>query len=1468
MKIKPKLYLNANPQTMDEGSLSYARNMKLDDDGVLTNDFGFESINDLRTIDIVGHIVGLDNIIYIFGKDIYDNPNNRKCKIIEYNELTKEINYINSGWNYSEGIITGYVSTNISGEKILTIAEYLNDEINIPIKHINLSYCKSDDDESIYCQAPLNPIANLKLQDTYIKSIPNGVYVFFIRYKIRENNYTKWMLCSNPIFGGTSEKINTLQGGVQNINIHKDSAKSFIFEISYATRDIVDNYEEFQLGFILTHDESTNARIWKSFSMDTTTIYFDYEDIKECNIDDFTNDIYEIYNVKNVTNFRNQLYISNYKESDFNPNNINDILNNITLSVRHYQNNNINYKSLKINNEELNYDNDLGYYDKINNTSITDVRNTLIQHSLFDFTITDLVKMSTTTKENCCTFSLKWDSGSDPDLMTIVNIHNVLQAGAIFGDDYNVELGNGRKGVILEGTTKFADGRIISFLKRDTDNPHPWDELGLTFIYGSGVGLDIIPNTSKEDTYLINSATRQRYNEPIPIITSDGTVTGNSIPAGSYWNAKNSGFTTTSKAFIDNNIKEEIKNKRKGILCYLELTSGAKVYKINYTANMDESDYAGMTAGNVLPDGNDFTAAFESSMTEELKILIKNNAIQYLKNNIIGFDEDGVPVVSIDGDVIHINSINFVIKNFEFDVDSKDVDTSDGKYYKDYSIKLTTTNYNAMCYFSIKNDLIESVDNASEYNQASTLMPLSTYKAYIHLVDKFGVVTNGYELQTLTTNQFICKDTSRFDIAYKIDTNMLNTDRYDYKAFFISLVNVGDIILEGFGYDKINGNHILNFIELDTMLYNINNDITIVDENNNTIATNANYYSSSVSNPNDAFGNCGYVSWKNNESYYDKKLFIKIHREITDKPKRLIKCSEYISLTNGINQITTLSNPYYQSYFCIIKKPSFKLAYNCYVSGSDIYTINRENVLKLDEFDHPIQVQNSKSYIIRSNFNVNYLSLTEDVTDRIFSVGSGTPKIRQVGKVLQSATLSYIYELKSMYKSFENKYFRPYTEYTKTIFDNTIRVSDVLSDETFNNSVFTFYPSDYYNIPTDRGIIVKLFSISNIIYAHTKSSLYKFDGNQTLLSNDTDIKLKESDPFDKGISQIFDSQYGYAGIDNKEAGCVSYEFYIFYDKTSNHIFAYHSNNLMLIDGTIYKFLKTTKPKKCRTLNDLFNNRVLLEFYECEHDEQFTISFNVKTKTIISLHDITLNNSFETKNNCYSYNGKCCKLFVNNFDISYGSYHSDNLDMWDVSTLKPISPENETIIDQNSNLKNIFGDATRTLNVFAKSNVEINNSPFGISVVLFSKNNIENINSVSISADAVLRYIENTNANYYITYYTHMQNRYICPLISMNVKTDCCESNLIEFEENETDRWHPNELVRYKNIKQDKNTWTTNFIRNINNATNVYEYPNEDIRTINNDNNSLVYGSWFIVNLVLNYEYVSKIEGITINNNVY
>ena len=469
MKVIPKLYLNESPQTAENCSLAFARNMKIDNDGNLISDYGYEDIEALKDYNIVGHIVGLDDKLYIFC-----NSSENGSEIYEYDEDTKSIKKIECGWNYNGGEISGCVTTNISGEKILSIAEYIdNDEVLIPLKHINLSFCSSTDDESLYTQAPKVPMCNLTLNNTYAKTIPNGTYVFFIRYKIRKDCYTNWYLCSRPIFGGTSTKITTLQGGVQYINLHTDSAKSFIFDISFVNDEAKALYKGFQLGFIINHDDATDARSWKEFDMSTTKIYFDYENIEEINIDNLLATTYEIYNVRNITNFKNKLYISNYKESNINANET-ELAKHIIVSTETIDYTKDLSRTLTFNGYNLLYNNKLGYYDGFENGSIQETLNNIF---IFDYSCSNFYKGNTLEKDRLASFDIKWDAANNPDVCTVHNIFNSAYDNAVFGPSIERVYGKG-----LIGISRITENNGLWKCIIDANNKHPWYDLGFTFI--------------------------------------------------------------------------------------------------------------------------------------------------------------------------------------------------------------------------------------------------------------------------------------------------------------------------------------------------------------------------------------------------------------------------------------------------------------------------------------------------------------------------------------------------------------------------------------------------------------------------------------------------------------------------------------------------------------------------------------------------------------------------------------------------------------------------------------------------------------------------------------------------------------------------------------------------------------------------------------------------------------------------
>ena len=504
MRVTPKLNLNQNPQNCEEGSLMFAKNMKLDSDGSLVSDFGYENIFALQNKQIVGHIVGLDNIIYIF------THTNENSEIYEYNEKTKTAKKVQCGWKYSGGEIDGTVTTNISGEKILSIAEYIDSKDTlIPIKHINLSFCKATDDESIYTQAPRVPMCNLTLNDTYAKTIPNGTYVFFIRYKIRTDVYTNWYLRSCPIFGGTSTKINTLQGGLSYINYRTDSAKSFIFDVAFVNESAKSLYKSFQLGFIISHDDSTNARIWKEFDINTNKIYFDYEQVTDTDIDELLATTYEIYNVHNITSFKNKLYISNYIESNINEN-VDAISNAISINYAHIalsKGNNVSYRNMNLNGTDLVFNDYVGYYTmSTSGAAISSILTT----NIFNYNISNLYKGDTVEKDRIASFDIKWDEKNDPDLCTVYNIFNDAYDNAIFGVTEERLYNGGKIGIVQH---LYKDN--VWFYDRDATNLHQWDPLGFTFIYGSADEKDKNrPIEARNGVFLFNKNTKEWGGQP------------------------------------------------------------------------------------------------------------------------------------------------------------------------------------------------------------------------------------------------------------------------------------------------------------------------------------------------------------------------------------------------------------------------------------------------------------------------------------------------------------------------------------------------------------------------------------------------------------------------------------------------------------------------------------------------------------------------------------------------------------------------------------------------------------------------------------------------------------------------------------------------------------------------------------------------------------------------------------------
>ena len=1472
MQVKPKLSLNNSPTNCEEGSLVFAKNVKVDTDGSIVPDYGYDAItvvSDAHKGTIVGHIVGLDNTIYFF---FADNV------IVEYNELNKSAKTIACAWQYESGAeIDGCVTTNVSGEKILTIAQY-KEGGNTPLQHINLKYCNTADDTSVYNQAPNIPIVNLILNTTYAKTIPNGVYVFYIRWEIRDKVYTPWMLCSHPVFAGVNTRIDTIQGGVKYVDTKRDSAKSFIFDLNVLdnTVDKLSTYKKFQLGFVLTHDDATVARSWKVFTTDTLKdkhtcpIYFDYENVDEVNIDDMQMSIYELYNVRNVANFKNKLYISNYKESDFNDKANLDILKNAISDIDKpdYTNGVSNDNTTTYDGSILHFNYSEGYFDKYNdNLSISD----LFAHvdgyygAGLNWGITKAVKIGETEFEKAVTFDVCWNSDNRPDLATVCNINNHIEGFAPFGSlPEGLNTNDGGPDRFMKQLATYDNLWIYGpYIDESNINKnHPWYNLSLkrhkhdstytplTFIYGS---------TNAQD---INNITGARYHVfPFNINTHTYSATGETDPTKRGWPSRNKGIDDAARSYIKRNVADEIKSQKYCVIAYMYFTNGATKYYVNFKSEKDDKDYCidafspvniGDWSGNIqLAD-----AGIDNINDIKIKLyqyvyynyLYVTDGDNKTSSNIVGLDESGMLMIKVtDPDTnksidIPVNSVNVVFKLYEFSTSSPDEvgKNGNGDFNVRFDVKLKTTTYEVPITFAPRYNISNNSSLNNDNVQSATLMPYSKYNYYAHLVKADGMITNGIKIGTSTN---IGVDINKL-ITPKFELANVSAISKDYVGWFVSIENIGKKIAECFNVIYANGKNYASCLEVDAMLYNLNNNIKIKytnDKGETVIVTEeARYASCGVSNPIEAFGNCGFVYWDDNTDYSGKHLYIEIDNDESDKDVHdLIKCTPYYPLVAGEYPVSG-TDLFTGSYLCYVKKPTYRLGLNTYVSGKDVYKVNRTNGLSLTDFESYIQMQSSNTVTIHSNFNLNYLSLTTDIEDQIFTIGSASTGYKQAAKVINSAQLSFIYELKSMYKDFTNQVFRSYTEYSRTQFDNTVRVSNVLSDETFNNSVYTFAPNDYYNVPTNRGIIVKLIAISTYIYVHTTGALYRFDGSETITSNDKTIQLKESEPFVSGITAILDSQYGYAGLTDKHSAVATFSDYYFYDSVSNHIFGFAGQGgIKIIDTSIWELLKYYKPTTCNVVSDEINNRIMFDFGWADDNgsHNFCISYNTLTNTFVSLHDLSLNNAFNSRRNCYSYKNNLVSLFGGNTDMTEHYGDDAKADCY---------------------IKNYCTTSKRT------------DTGYVVDIVLFPDSGVNVINSVHYIARLLKTFADKLH-NYIRPIGYDRTN----PVNNLFVWSDSAESNVVDSNNDAS------VLNSYKGFSYDKGQWTVNYLRNILNADNIYKYSDnyqvgkkddkgnvtQVHRSLISDQNSLVYGRYFVISLMFN-DKPFKLESIDINKEIY
>lgn len=1467
-QIVSKLNLNKTPSTVESNSLVFSKNIRLDIDGSIHRDYGVfpmsihkgKKINSLvnyktilnRIISDIADSVEAENVEnyillsythlnWISGKEIKDENNNviaskgthkivgiipnsnefyifinGTCSrgtdsnnkdiietynfIICYDEKEDRFYPCNCNWNWSGGKITGCVINNLLGEKILNIGEK-NASTLVPLKCINLNNSTIGDDERIYTQTANIPITNLNYIGSFNYVIPNGVYQFFVRYKIRENFYTDWFPASKELFAGNKNITNTSFGTVKFVNTHRDSDNSFKFSVEHLFIDQKYNYESFQIGFIISHDDAIMARAWKHFDFNVNTINFDYNarDAYEIEVVDLLKSAYQLYDVGNITSFKNKLYVANYKETDFNEN-YQDLANEIGIEITDqssasgYGGNAIIERTvngdkviagLKVEGEEYLFSGDNGIIYKLLNL------NTYDNISIKDV-IDDAIKLNERGYVHCV--ARQWD-------ITISGNKESLElAQDKFRNKFN---GKDYSNFTYTNTIKQikVGGRYISVVQDKTEllnnilsaiyNKTRYLNENCVFINNSGVedqqiDIELIRSCSYNYTHWVSGGI-----DPYNLETEN-----------------DSGINRPS-----NSIMGENKNDDGGY----------------YETTIIDSFYTQTISLRLLGDRSKYKA------TNSDLLLGYTTLIPYQKYKFY---------------------IHYVKQNGEI---------TNGYYCNGITGGIKTAPYKS------------AVDSIIFPKFTNIKLPKGYVACFFSIVHVENTVATVFNIRIYDTYG----ETSCMDINVGL---MPGSDNMTIKQGYTE-GNVEDSVNPDFPTDSIEPNSVQEQTDTETITTEIKTN------------TAKYYYSSDASNIR-YFGANGVIRFKRDSDITPEKIAYLVNDyTISDAEDiQLTKCTPFInpntlskvSNTSTENIYSSFDNMNLLGFICAINPLQRDRTIKYYTDGSSVYIKNNpdnpadgtgeyfslvelknhlQDTTNYEEQITALNIIDTNIEYVYSNYNLNYLGLnedpietyktyynnkSEDTTNTTVSAGS------IVLRLFKSLMMSSTYTLPAMYKTYTKKTYSIYKRNEITEFNNTIRASKLEGDESSIN-IYKFEPNDYYNVPTNRGLIVNLISVGDAILVHTEDSMFKFSGSNTIQSSDGEIQPTENNVFDTGVSEVFGSDFGFAGLQYKNDHIVTENGYIFFDRDSRIVYMYSGQGqIVKLSDSIEKLFRHRPIENIRFANDYYNNRFFMSilFYEdyitTEDGKEvikqryypITLSFNFteNVKSFVSLHDFYYGYAFNTKTKCYFLASDMQDICI--IDKEHKGCYT-KLELTN-DKLYLQRKEITTIVLADND---IVGTTTTTYNINLYDSIVdiINNSNY---------EEVKTLNAINWCGNKITSEFRNIDKSNDVTLNMVEEVNDTVPCKYIRIYSDTCMSDLLPCIARSNDKSiSSTDYTKYPFYNQ--GTWSFNYFRNILNAKN-HRNP------LSGDNNSLIEGKYFVVRFIFDTDF--KLETLYLNTN--
>ena len=1331
MNITPKLSLNKHPKDCDSLSLVNATNVKVTNDLTLIsneedlkrNEIIYNTLNnkfDGSGHSIIGTIPCNDEIIIFAsgqGTSVIARYNEKenKCKIIYNGSLLNNINKIKGTFTY-----------NVNNDLIIAISLY-NTNTDEPLRVFNLGkFNDTNIDNNQFKDEISSIIPEVKLPSIeshyYVKgSCYKGWTYLYIRFKINKTDYTQWYNFGYPIFVDDIYRQQIFRYCFYQYRVGRNAAELNLYnvddydghssvpmdgfgtgcydgfsnnsEISNTTFAInlnfnnFNNFDQYQLGFVCASKAYTKAFITNDINISNTNHIFNPKYLSEGSITEFITAYYNYYNVKNIINYKNRLYISNYKEQTLNKKIDQSIIDSVSIS-------------LKVNTTNF-------AFSSTNKDTVSTLKQIV--------TLTEKRKDVRSGQEQ-----LKTPKQYFLDINSISDITNQsIPFNKILNVDNSIDL---IVKITKEGNTteKVIDINSITIKKDPSDNStlpgyckikigeDVYDSIEYCFktdvdSNGNHTNFKIFDATN----YIISFQkkcidTISSFNDRLKESTLiPGEVYSFYIHYIDKYGHATNGYRINNKTYLTTNTGNGYFIPIKIYLPVKNLTEGYIAVNEKYT--LKEFKNVLNSSGNLnIYNIDKFNNKLISSGSAASKSDIKNYLLSLygdlFADNITKYDDIKIANIFNSGNVNGATTGNFGVyinENNErlFKIPEEECySTYEGIVNYKYGLKVTVKIPKDYIGYFISYEKFESTKKVTGFLTNNDSREISAIEYNVGE----GVTFKNYENNKVSSDMYLYS--SIFDIKDSLSTdyNFLRIKAKSTKHCkhndsgnitittegndgFIAEISKSDILYRNssisYAYDL--NKSLISYTAIQDKIYPIDNYKLVVAD----------------SVKDDRGGLSTAIKLKNIESLFisdDKyrvntyiaSLYNYHNKLYANKEKTLIRIGNIIygsgtintDINDGFNGVYTYDGVIVYNGNGIIFNSENNNLYNTRGKVSKSIPDNSDKNIGLSVLDETsekvfhlnIPFLNYIQFPVIDTYYYESKYFNNNPQNVIFSIIK--PDEQDVNT--KGYWPGLIVEPKNSIDLFSNPQgsqddFIPtvYNNYRDNIlnitqFDKTIRRSNVIQDESAVNAWRQFPTEGYKNINENKGIITNLVGIGVYLLAHTEHSLFMFNGDATLQTKDKSLQLLQPDAFDTNYVEVFTSDLGFGGLQDNLAFIVDQFGYIFYNNDFTRFYKFDNGQLSLIDQDIYLYLQDNKPTNVRFGNDKFNKRLLISL-KLSNNTTKTLSYNYELGNFVSFHDYNFIQGYNTKSKLYLVSGNNLYNDIYNFTDakSYGTYES-------------------------------------------------------------------------------------------------------------------------------------------------------------------------------------------------------------------